>query len=368
MNFADDLFENVFESDQPEQAAELINDNGHAGMASAKLFEQFAGGFGFWNDEHFAQNAAQIEWRGRQIFGNQALTTLQNPEHILDMNEAENVIEGSAKNRNARALRGGECAQHLIESGFDAQDVHVRTGHHNFTYLNLAKLDGAEDNALFAGGEKAAFASLLNLDLQFFGGVRQAVTFVSTNAHGANDFCGSFIQEIDSPTERIQKPVKRPGDQESNAFRTSETDSLRNQFTNDNVQNREQDKRGSESQSVSQDGGTSSLDTRPKRSKEICESGFAEGAKSEAGESDAKLDAGNDAMQVGDEARDDFCARIAFGNKLTNARQAHRDQGEFRSGKESVENNQNNHADEANDKHAAGMLLSCIVSAETTAR
>src|SRR5438105_3779991 len=158
MNFADNLFEYVFESNQAEQAAELINDNGHAGMASAKLFEQFAGGFGFWNDEHFAQNAAQIEWRRRQIFGNQAFTTLQNPEHILDMNEAENVIESSAKNRNARALRGGERAQHFIESGFDAQDVHIGSGHHNFPYLNLAKFYGAEDNALFAGGEEAAFA------------------------------------------------------------------------------------------------------------------------------------------------------------------------------------------------------------------
>src|SRR4029077_7404127 len=69
VNFADDLFEDVFEINQAEQAAKFVDDNGHTGVAVAQLVEQFAGGLGFRNDKHFAQNAAQIEWLSRQIFG-----------------------------------------------------------------------------------------------------------------------------------------------------------------------------------------------------------------------------------------------------------------------------------------------------------
>src|ERR1700681_1314545 len=51
VNFADDLLEDVFESDEAEDATEFVDDDGQADVMSAELEEQFAGGLGFRNDE-----------------------------------------------------------------------------------------------------------------------------------------------------------------------------------------------------------------------------------------------------------------------------------------------------------------------------
>ena len=91
------------------------------------------------------------------------------------MNEAEDVVLGFPIDRNAGTLRGGERAHHFVQRGFDGERVHIRARDHNFANLELAQLDRAEDELLFPGSEQAAFARLLDLDLELFGGVSDAV-------------------------------------------------------------------------------------------------------------------------------------------------------------------------------------------------
>ena len=133
------------------------------------------GGLGLRHDQHFAQHAPQIESRRRQIFCDAAFAIEQHPQHVFDMHEAEDVIFRSAIYRNARALRGGEGAHHFIEGRFHRQGVHVRPWHHDFAHLHLGQFDGADDKFFFAGGQQASLTRLLNLNLQFLGGVRHAV-------------------------------------------------------------------------------------------------------------------------------------------------------------------------------------------------
>ena len=68
MNLADHLFDDVFHGHEAENAAEFIDNHGHAGAAGAELEKQFAGGLGLRNDEHFAQDAAQIKIGKRGVF------------------------------------------------------------------------------------------------------------------------------------------------------------------------------------------------------------------------------------------------------------------------------------------------------------
>jgi hypothetical protein len=67
------------------------------------------------------------------------------------------------------------------------------------------------------------------------------------------------------------------------------------------------------------------------------ESRFTEGAKSEAGQRNAQLHGGNDAMQIAEQDLDDAGTGVAFAHELTHAREAYGNEGELRRGKKAVE-------------------------------
>jgi len=91
------------------------------------------------------------------------------------MNEAENVIHRASINRDAGALRGGKDFHDLIERSLNRQSVHIRAGNHDLPDLQLAQLDGAENEFFFSDRQQSSFTCLLDLDLQFFGGMGDAV-------------------------------------------------------------------------------------------------------------------------------------------------------------------------------------------------
>ena len=117
---------------------------------------------------------------------------------------------------------------------------------------------------------------------------------------------------------------------------------------------------------MSKYGGACSRNSVPQRAEEVCESGFAEGAEREAGEGNPKLHAGDNAVKIGDECFDDPGANVAFCDELADSGQPHSNEREFGCGEESVENNEEEYADQANDEHTVGMLLCCIVSGGRT--
>src|SRR5882762_5694914 len=244
--------------------------------------------------------------------------------------------------------------------------MQVGARNHDFANLDLAEFDGAEDDFFFAGGEQAAFASLLNLDLEFFGGVSDPVAGLGIDAHGFDDGSGSAIEKFNGPAKSVQEPVKRTGDKEGDAFGAGQADGFGNEFADDYVQSGEESERGGKSEGVGQNGGAGSLNSGPERAKEICQSGFTESAESETGEGDSQLDAGDYAVQVGDKVGYDFCADVTGGDQLANAREAHRDERKFRRGKKAVERNEKEHAKEANYEHTVRIPLCSIVSAEAS--
>ena len=92
------------------------------------------------------------------------------------MDETERVIEGALVDGQA-----GACVVANGERGFEvglrpARRWDIRPRNHDFGYAQLAQIDGAENEALFTRREQAAFARLLDLDLQLFDEIADGVT------------------------------------------------------------------------------------------------------------------------------------------------------------------------------------------------
>ena len=136
----------------------------------------------------------------------------KNPDHVLDVHEAEDVVERAFVNWNARALRGGEHAHRVFERGFDGQRVHVGPRHHHFADFDLAQFHRALNEFHFGGGNQAAVVGLLHHHLQLFGGANERVAVRRNHAQRRYDFFGDAVEKIDGPAESLQEPIKRARD------------------------------------------------------------------------------------------------------------------------------------------------------------
>src|ERR1700722_7216865 len=116
VNFADHLLEDVFQSDEAENAAEFVDNHGEARAARAELDETFAGGLGLGDDQDVADNASNVKvLAGRGIAGVDAID--EDPDNVFDVHETEDVIERTVVDRQARALGRGEHAHRVFERG-----------------------------------------------------------------------------------------------------------------------------------------------------------------------------------------------------------------------------------------------------------
>src|ERR1700733_6076414 len=149
VNFADHLLEDVFEGGEAEDAAEFVYDHGEAGAAGAEFEEELADGLGLRDDQRVAENGAQIKFGERLMIFGAARAIEEDPDHVFDVDEAEDVVERAFVHGDARALGGGEHGHGVFESGGGGGGV--------------------------GGGEEAAIASLLDHYLQFFRGAHQGV-------------------------------------------------------------------------------------------------------------------------------------------------------------------------------------------------
>src|SRR5229473_1606897 len=329
VNFSHHLFEDVFNGDQPEDAAEFVHHQGHADAASAQFEKQLAGRLGLGDDEHFAQNAAQIERGWREILLEPAFAIEKDPNHIFDMNEAEDVVRIAAIDRNARTLRGGENTHHFIQIRFHGEHVYVRARNHYFAHLNLSKFHGAENELFFAGRDQAAFTGLLNLNLEFLGGMRNTVNLRGSNSQGLHNRARYAVEQMDGPAKSPQEPAKGHGHQQGHALGAGQADGLGNQFPDDYVQCAEESKCAGERDGMSEERGTCSKSSGPNGLKHFCKRSFAERTNRQARKGDAELHAGNDTMQIAEERFDNARTGAPLGDELADAGQAHGNEGKL---------------------------------------
>ena len=175
MNFADELFQNIFEREQSQDGSEFIDDHRHPAVARAQFQKHFARGLAFRHDGNFMKQAPHIELGCGPAFLRAALPVEQHPHDVLDVNVPEHLLSRALEHRQPRTLRRDEDAHHIVQRGVGGHEVHVGPRHHQLPHLHSVEFDRAEDEFLFLHPNEAAFARLLNLNLQFFRGVNLRV-------------------------------------------------------------------------------------------------------------------------------------------------------------------------------------------------
>jgi len=141
--FACHLLEQIFHRHQTQNAAKLIHDHGHARAVRAHFNQHLARKLAFRHDQQFAQMAPQIECRHWRALLRAAIAVQHHPEYILDVHEAEHMIESRFINRQPRPLRRGKHGQRLIQPCSDRQRVHIWARRHDFAHAQLPQLHGA---------------------------------------------------------------------------------------------------------------------------------------------------------------------------------------------------------------------------------
>ncbi len=103
----------------------------------AKFHQQLDRRLRFRNDQDFAEHIAELKVRGSLVLFGPPRAVQQNPDHILDVHEAEDMVERSLVHRNAGALRDGDHFHHVFERRVRGQRMNVRARHHNFAHLHV---------------------------------------------------------------------------------------------------------------------------------------------------------------------------------------------------------------------------------------
>src|SRR5215469_17776218 len=92
VNFADELLEDVFERQQAQNRPEFIDDHGHPAMLPTEFEQQFAHRLALRHDGNFMKHVTHAELSsGPALFG-AALPVEQDPDDVLNVNVAEDLI------------------------------------------------------------------------------------------------------------------------------------------------------------------------------------------------------------------------------------------------------------------------------------
>src|SRR6266850_6139741 len=114
---------------------------------------------------------------------------------------------------------------------------------------------------------------------------------------------------MDCPMKCVEKPMEGPGNEQCDAFRAGQAECLWNQFPDDHVESAQESECRSQCHGMGHERSAPPETGGPNRLKYFRERRFAKRADGEAGEGDAKLYAGDDAMQITEEHLNNTGAR-----------------------------------------------------------
>ena len=288
-------------------------------------------------------------------------------KNVLDVDHANDVIDGTGVNGNAGALGGGEQVHGFFEGSGGGERVHVRARDHQLADLDLVELHSVLHELHFGGLKEAAIAGLFDDHVQFFGGANAVVAGRRGDAEPENDFVGNGVKEIDGPGEKFEEGVEGAGDDQSDALGVGQAEGFGNQFAEDDLNNGEQAEGEDQSDGVRGQSDPHAGKCGGERTQEFGQGNFTDVAQGQAGQSDADLHAGNDAAEVSGEEFDDACAGITALRELADARLANGDEREFGGGEETVDGDQEKDGEQPKANHSGLILARRGAGGETSA-
>ncbi len=126
VDLADHRLDQVFHRDQAVGAAELVDDQGHVDTAGAHAEQEVGGLHRSGHVQRVTAQLVQHQIARRRPFG----LVGEQAEDVLDVDDADGIVEGLAIDRHPRVLGLGELRHHHFEWGreLDRDDVGAR-GH-----------------------------------------------------------------------------------------------------------------------------------------------------------------------------------------------------------------------------------------------
>ena len=166
--------------------------------------------------------------------------------------------------------------------------MYVRPRHHNLPNLDLSKFHCTNDELFFTGGDQSTLASLLNLYLQLFRRMGNAVHLPRGNTQSLYDGTRYPVEQMDCPVKSVQEPTERHGHQQCHALGTGQTERFGNQFPDYNVQGTQEGESAGQRDGMGEKRGVRCQATGPNGLKYFRKCGFAKRADRQAGKGDAR--------------------------------------------------------------------------------
>jgi len=157
----------------------------------------------------------------------------------------------------------------------------------------------------------------------------------------------------------MQIPGEWPRDHQRRTAGPFERDRFWHQFSENDVQHGEQYKRQRQCRAVRENRCSRGRQPAEHGAKQLSERGFAERAKSQAGERDPDLHAGNHPVELAQQILHHLGAAVALLDQLADARNPHGDQRKLSRGKEPIDGHQRQHGQQSQPNH--GPILSVRV-------
>ena len=121
LDLADDLLDHVFDRHQPVDAAELVDHHRDMGARLAHLHQEIEDRQRRRHEQHLAQQRREL---GLAPLGDRG-------QHVLDVDEADHVVERFAIDRHARVALLDHAAHHIGERRLDVERHDVDARHHD---------------------------------------------------------------------------------------------------------------------------------------------------------------------------------------------------------------------------------------------
>ena len=160
LDLADDLLDQILDGDEAVDAAELVDDEDEMLARQAHLQQQVEDAHGGCHEEDLAQIRLQIEGR---VFD--AGTAGPRRQQILDVDEADDIVEGFAIDRQARMAMGAELAQQVFIADVLGHGGDVGARNHDIAGGNIAQPDDVAQQAALARGDRLVVMAAVALRL-----------------------------------------------------------------------------------------------------------------------------------------------------------------------------------------------------------
>ena len=311
-DFAEDLFEDVFEGDDAGGGAVLIDDDGHVGIVGAEDVDQVGQRAGFGDEDGHAHDVAQVELGG-------AFAEHQDVDQVLQMDDADDLIGAFFEDGEAGELVFVEEDEELFEGRVDGHGDHVAAGDHDLAGGVFFELEEAMDGQLLELLEFAFGLRHGDDEFDFFDGVAAGAFTFPFQTELDGDAFGGALDDGDERAGDAAEDDEDGGDENGEAIGGFDGDVLGDDFADDDMHVGHQGEGEDEGDDGDHLFGERHHQGLHPPHEDLMDGFFAGPTEAKGGNGDADLGDGEESLRVLEEAERGFGAGVTIVGELFQA-------------------------------------------------